>query len=276
MHDNQLILADVHTHIYDCFDLGRFFDSAIQNFATVAGKFEKSEKFVSILFLTETQNDNYFEFLRQAAQDGSRSIPGWAVNLTEEGCSVSVARSNGQQIFLVAGSQVVVEEDLEVLALATPERVPDGLPLQKVINEVIRSGGLPVIPWGFGKWMGRRGKILEALLQSNEFPSLFLGDNSGRPSFWSYPPYFEQAAAKQIKILPGTDPLPFESEADRVGRFGFSTYGLLDPQHPARDLKQILLNPNAQLQAYGALENPLRFIRNQIAMQIVKRTRKKL
>lgn len=276
MYNNQLILADVHTHIYDCFDLDKFFDAAVQNFAAIAYECEKSEKFLPILFLTETQSDHYFEFLYQMAQQGGGSIPGWMVNLTGESCSVCVTSATGQQMLLIAGSQIVVEENLEVLALATSERIPDGLPLQKVINKVNDNGGLPVIPWGFGKWIGRRGKILEALLQSNEFPTLFLGDNAGRPSFWKNSPYFKQAVAKQIKILPGTDPLPFASETNRAGRFGFWTHGSLDPQYPAKHLKQILLDPSTQLQAYGALENPLRFVRNQIAMQIVKRTRKKI
>lgn len=273
-HIKQFILADTHVHIYDCFDLEIFFRSAYYNFQNAVCQ-KDLERFQAVLFLTETSNENYFEQLRQSAQNGENPIEGWSIRLTEEDCSLCIAHPEEQEIFIIAGSQIIVEEDLEVLALATTKRLPDGLPLAKVIHEVIHNEGIPIIPWGFGKWMGRRGKILSRLLRDNRFPILFLGDNSGRPSFWSYPPHFTQAEIQQIRILPGTDPLPFPSEVDRPGRFGFSVQGSLDPQRPASGLKQLLLSPDIQLQAYGPLESPFQFFRNQIAMQIVKRTRKK-
>ncbi|NJR57498.1 MAG: hypothetical protein HC769_00735 [Cyanobacteria bacterium CRU_2_1] len=272
-YSDPLILADAHTHIYDCFDPSAFFNSAFNNFEVLSRQ-QGSEAFQAVLFLTETRSENYFEQLYQAAQDGSNPIAGWSIHLTEEDRSLYITNSAHQGIFLVAGSQIVVEEDLEVLALATTKRLPDGLPLANVIHQVVDHEGIPTIPWGFGKWMGRRGKILSELLQDDRVPSLFLGDNSGRPSFWSDPPHFKQAIARKIRILPGTDPLPFDSETDRAGRFGFAVPGSLDVKRPAAHLKQLLLDPNAQVQPYGALETPFRFFRNQVAMQIVKRTRK--
>ena len=62
---------------------------------------------------------------------------------------------------------------------------------------------------GFGKWIGRRGAVLQKLLATHNYPYLFLGDNSGRPSFWSKPHYFQLAKKQAIRILPDTDPLPF-------------------------------------------------------------------
>lgn len=272
--ESQLVLADAHVHIYNCFNLKDFCNSALSNFGRAAYN-QKIDDFQSVLLLTETSNESYFEQLHQSAQSGKNPIEGWSINLTEEACSLRITNSANQSLFIIAGSQIIVEEDLEVLALATTQRLPDGLPLAKVIHEVVHYNGIPVIPWGFGKWMGRRGKLLSELLEGS-LPVLFLGDNSGRPNFWVYPPHFIQAKARQFHVLPGTDPLPFRSEVDRPGRFGFSMQGSLDPHRPAASLKQRLLDPNLQIQTYGSLENPFRFFRNQISMQIVKRTRKKL
>jgi hypothetical protein len=299
----QLILADAHTHIYDCFDLTRFLDSALFNFRTIANQKKYNAPYVGVLFLTETSNDYYFQHFstgKSVINGGSRgeaSVPvinapshffkkiqdnyhrnsqiisNWSFQNTSEESSLYAVNAEQQGLFLIAGRQIVTSENLEVLALAINDDFKDGQPLERIIPEVIERGGIPVIPWGFGKWIGARGQILTTLLKRQTFPTLFLGDNGGRPTFWGTVPHFKQAAQLGLKILPGSDPLPFASEDWRPGSFGFSLWGHLDPKEPSKSMKQLLLDPNAHLQAYGSLEHPFRFLRNQIAMQLRKRQR---
>jgi hypothetical protein len=270
---DQVLIVDAHTHIYDCFSLTDFLNSATQNFSDIAKEKRVDLPHSSILLLTETSRDHYFKTLKEGVQSGQLSVSGWQFQCTDEACSLYAVNQELGGIFIIAGSQVVSSEDLEVLALMTDYRWPDGLPFEQIINEVIQQGGVPVIPWGFGKWIGRRGTIVGKVLEQSDDGRLFLGDNSGRPAFWSYSPIFEQARKKGIPILPGTDPLPFSREASRAGRYGFSVSGQFDGKRPAESLKRILTQANQRPAPYGELENPFQFVRNQIEMQLVKRRR---
>ena len=171
----------------------------------------------------------------------------------------------------MAGRQIVTKEKLEVLALTTDRPFEEGTPIQDTLESVLSVGGIPVIPWGFGKWWGKRGKILTDLLQSQTAPGFSLGDNSGRPGFLPYPSQFEQAQKKGIRILPGSDPLPFPTEYWRPCSVGFAVTGKLHDETPATDLRAILKNPNSAFFPYMQLEHWPRFFKNQLAMQIAKR-----
>jgi hypothetical protein len=274
-----LILVDAHVHIYDCFNLEAFFGAALKNFQASAQRQGHVNHFQSILLLTETQSDHYFRQLAQLAQEGNglkqQKVGQWSIHATQEDCSLYVENSQGQRIYLMAGRQVVTSENLEVLALLTTQTFDEGSTLEKTIDAVISSGGIPVLPWGVGKWIGHRGTLLNRLLEHNPFSALFLGDNGGRPVFWPVPPLFKQARQKGLQILPGTDPLPFADESRRPGSFGFAIEGVLNSDQPAESLKQMLLDSTSSIQSYGTREQPLRFLRNQVSIQIVKRTRSK-
>jgi hypothetical protein len=160
---------------------------------------------------------------------------------------------------------------LEVLALFVDGDFTDGESLKETVLEVADMGGIPVLPWGPGKWLGRRGKIVEDAIGARDFPAFFLGDNGNRPSFWPRPRLLSLADQKGIAVLPGSDPLPFSSEASRPGSFGFSLTGAVNPHQPGTDLKRLLLKGEFFPKAYGSLEKPLRFVANQLKMQLSKR-----
>ena len=272
--NNQLIIADAHVHIYDCFDLDHMLNSALNNFQYISESKGYQDNFTGILFLTETSNQNKFNQLRDYTITKDELIKNklktWNLSQTQENVSLSVCNQLDRRIFLIAGRQIVTAENLEVLALITNQNFEDGLPLKVTIQKIISAGGIPVLPWGVGKWMGRRGKLLNNLLAENNFPTLFLGDNGGRPVFWSRPSYFQQAETKGLQILPGTDPLPLISESSRPGSFGFAIQDSLNLEKPGAHIKQMLLEPNKSLEPYGRLENPFGFIRNQLAIRSEK------
>jgi hypothetical protein len=89
------------------------------------------------------------------------------------------------------------------------------------------------------------------------------------------PAHLRWARDNGVRNLPGTDPLPFGDEITRVGSFGLAVRGILNSRYPARDMKLILGHPETELYPYGALERPLRFVRNQARMQLEKLRRRR-
>jgi len=136
------------------------------------------------------------------------------------------------------------------------------------------------LPWGFGKWWFRRGRIVSKLLQSHvtrhvERPCLFLGDNGGRLRALPRPRLFGRAETEHVYTLPGSDPLPFVSHERRAGSYGFAFSSQLDYSRPAEKIVQLLRDIDEQPMTFGRLEGPLPFIRNQVAMQLRKRFRRR-
>jgi hypothetical protein len=268
-----LILVDAHVHIYASFKLAHFFRSASENFLRNA----HTDSFTAFLFLTETSSESWFRQLMGFAEEeqivGDAGGATWTVHRTGEPESLRVTGPGGPVLFIVAGRQIVTRESLEVLALGTAESFADGLALSQVVDRVRSTGALPVIPWGFGKWLGNRGATLTRYIESKTAGDLFLGDNSGRPSLWPEPFHFKLARQKGIRILPGSDPLPMASQAWRPGSYGFSFHASLSADSPWRSVKAAFLDGSFNPRPYGAREKPYRFIRNQILMQLQKRRR---
>ena len=100
-----------------------------------------------------------------------------------------------------------------------------------------------------------------------------LGDNSGRLAFWLEPAEFSLARRRGFRILPGSDPLPFASEVSRAASYGLAVAGELSDTDPAGDMLTLLSDPAIRITPFGRLEGPVRFLRNQLAMQWVKRRR---
>ena len=260
-------LCDSHVHIYDCFDLGLFFDSAWHNFYQQAKLLSSQTDFSSVLLLTEAKQDQWFSKLGQNESPAGS----WTFHKTSESCSLFAQNADGHKILVINGRQIVTSENLEVLALATASELPDGSPINSVVEWVINNNAIPVIPWGFGKWWGIRGKVLSRLLDSFPADELFLGDNSGRPWLLGKPGHFSVAEREQRHILPGSDPLPFPSESRRPGSVGFFFTGTVDNNTPAKCLRDSIKDPNTTIGTYMHCERLFPFFRYQVAMQVKKR-----
>lgn len=273
---NRLIIVDAHVHLYDCFDIELLLDSAFSNFQEEADQPKAGLPFSGVLFLAETKTKDWFHHqCQQAITEPFRGgrAGRWSFQLTKEGLSLFARLSEQKELYIIAGRQIRTAENLEVLALGTIQNFEFGTPLEDLIQKISRSGAIPVIPWGVGKWLGRRGILVKDLLKNNNIPLFFLGDNGNRPLFWPKPRLFKQAEESGLCVLPGSDPLPFPSEIKSVGRFGFKLFGSIDPEYPFRDIKKLLLNPTAKPQAYGSLESPGRFFWNQVRMKWLKKGR---
>ena len=272
--------VDAHVHLHSCYDPDDLLQNAYDNLSAVAtGRSEQAGRKAYFLLLAECAPDDCFGALRALADRPSASngasslrLRRWAVAPTEEAISV-VARQAQRELFIVAGRQVACREGLEVLVLGTTHRFDDGQPIRDVLRQSEALGVPRVIPWGPGKWFFRRGRLLNALVEEFRKPTLFLGDEGGRPVFWGYPQHFTHAARLGVRDLPGTDPLPFPHDVEKVGRMGIKVAIDLDPARPAASLLRALTQVEAPLERFATLEPPLRFVRNQIGMQLRKRLR---
>jgi hypothetical protein len=248
-------IVDGHVHIYDCFSVPDLLDAAWRNISSLAGA-QGLRSFSGVLLLAETAREHVFARLKQEQRAGR-----WSIRPTMESDLALVANGPAGSLLLVAGRQLETAEGLEVLALVTPETFPDGWSIQHAVESVERSGAVPVIPWGAGKWLGRRGAVLREVV--NTRADLFLGDNGGRPWFWPGPAW--QFAGRPL--LSGTDPLPIPGEEKRVGSAGFILEVALGSEKPASQLRNLLSSGNSMPISYG---NPIglsAFIRNQMRLR---------
>jgi hypothetical protein len=266
------ILIDAHAHLYDCFDRTTFFDAALNNFRHAAQLRGLPDDTPGCLMLAETSKDHAFSSLiDQRELDAGR----WRFDATQDGRSLTASQQGRNALTVIAGRQIVTREGLEVLALCCNETFTDGLAIEDTIAKVIEADALPVLPYGVGKWSGKRGEIIRNLLTSPLTDKLLLGDNAGRLAMAGEPKLFAAARKKGVWTLPGTDPLPFPSEALGVGRFGLILDGGIDTAQPATSIKTKLSTLNAQPPAFGRANGPVPFLRLQLAMQVRKRLRKK-
>lgn len=266
--DTGALLVDAHVHIYPCFDINKLLDAALYNFGRAAKKLGLNHGYTGVLLLAETSRDNWFQ--RASMLDASGR---WQIEKTLDKTVLQARQltDNAEKksiIYIMSGRQVITAEGLELLALVTRSTFEDGLSLTSTLSAVRDQDAIPVLPWAVGKWLGKRGKILSVLLKTEAHSDLCLGDNSGRPVFWRNPSHFKQAKTINMRVLPGTDALPFSNETGRVGSFGFMIKGKLSTMQPATDFKQLLRNKTLPITAYGQLEMPLRFVINQLRLRI--------
>jgi hypothetical protein len=269
------ILADAHVHIYQVFDAAKLLTAALTNFKRAAERQRISRPWRAFLFMAEAAGEDWFSRFSLMAtgtdQGSGEKIGTWAFKKTREEWSLRGESQEGDILYLVAGRQIKAIANLEVLALGTRERFPEGLPLRELVQAIGKTGALAVLPWGVGKWLGARGLMIKQLLQDPEVPRFFLGDNRNRPVFWPRPALFAEAAGRGIKTLPGSDPLPLPGHFALPGSYGFSLEGPLNPDYPWRSIQELLLDSDKLLRSYGRQAGPFDFLGTQVRLKVGKR-----
>jgi hypothetical protein len=240
-------------HVHPAFDEERFLSAACENLS-------RHGEGVPVLLLAEMAGANVFARWR------SGNAP-WEVTLTDEPHSLflrkhSTLNLQPSTLLVVAGRQIITAERIEVLALLTARQFPDGKPLEQTVQEVEEASAIPVLPWGVGKWLGRRGREVAALTARRR---VFLGDNAGRPLGWPAPGLFSEQ-----RVLPGTDPLRLRSQERVVGTYGFVLSCMLDRARPARSIREALQRLKAGPSVVGRRTGPVGFLRQQLGLRLVK------
>ena len=256
--------VDAHVHLHRLEDVPRTFDSAIVNFRRNG---PGTGGLTGVLLLTQMSRERVFEALRATS-----SVGDWRIDTVPGEPESLIASRNEARLALVCGRQVRSDNGLEVAAYGTMNAFPDGRSFDDCLRSVVASGALAAVPWGFGKWIGRRGEIIRAAFELAREAGVFLGDSGSRNALLPEPALLREGRHAGLRVLPGTDPFPFGGDFRRVGSFGF--LALVGPDcltAPWRTLRGWLERQTSSPQAYGRPSGPLRFAVNQFGMQLYNR-----
>jgi hypothetical protein len=239
------IQVDSHVHIYPEYDIGAFIGRGLQ-VARSAGS-------PLLLLLAEGYGHHYFSALTRWMTGVDASLPeglsqetlrGVPIRPTSESWSLAIPGADSPGLFLISGRQLISSENLEVLVIGlepghpATESPARERPARELIRGGLEAGGIAVLPWGFGKWLGKRGAVVKGLCALKEFsghPFFFVGDILARGWPWPRPRVFDQ-----VRVLPGTDILPLPGDESRLASYGFRLQGNFDGSTPCGSLMQLL------------------------------------
>ncbi len=249
------IIIDTHVHAHKVHEIANLLDSAYSNFLSQASKVSNND-FIGVLFVYALkENDNVKSIFSGEGASGS-----WIFKQIDD---ITIEASIVQKKLLIkTGYQVISREGIEILILADSAKELYGKDMEVIIESALNQKSLVILPWGVGKWLGNRGKIINQVVQ--KFGTrIFLGDNSARPWFWQVVPQFKLAKSLNVKILNGSDPLPVINEERIVG-----ASGVLCQQDNKEDLNLFELLSNQTSRNYGKMESAYRFFINQIKLRL--------
>ncbi len=263
-----MLIIDAHVHIYDCFNMELFFDSAFANFRKQAVLLQCEHDFCGVLLLAEKTEQNVFCSLAESLKHTKENKAGrWKIFETDEPFTLKLATPSGETLFLVQGRQLNSSEGLEVLSLVSDKEVRENLPLDVIVKEIIHKQGIPVIPWAFGKWFGKRGDVLKSFISRGSKRPFFLGDNGGRPSLYFPGILSQHKKNKCFKMVSGSDPLPLKNEEHRVGSFGVYVETRPDITGIGRQIYKLTQDPDCRFISYGNALGLKGFLRNQFLLR---------
>ncbi len=254
------IYCDTHVHCYDFSEIDALLSFAYSN---VRARGFDTQADQLILFFTDGRDDKTWANLTSAMQN-TGGLEQWQLKSTPCDKTLSVTHSQtNAQITLVAGRQINSSERLEFLVLGFAGDDQDGDDAEQIV-EKFSNDYLLITPWGVGKWLFSRGALLSGLLE--RFRSgLFLGDNGGRPWFWTYVPHFRQT--KQT-IFNGSDPLPIKGEISRVASFGVKINIKMSEQANATQLIDLLKDESVCKENFGRPLSAFAFLRSRFALAL--------
>lgn len=259
---NKLVLVDSHVHFYDVRSVVTALDSAVGNFRRVS----RSGFVNGILLLAQGDRERVFEQLVEGTKTGK-----WVIRPSIDEPQSLIAITENARLALICGRQVRTSEGLEVQCVGTTKDFPDGLSLAEALETMHSSVGLTVIPWGLGKWTGRRLELLQELLNWIEPGAVFLGDSGGRLGLIDAPPLLVAAERMGFRILPGSDPFPLFADIARIGSYGFYAELELSQRDPWRVLRDWLRSRPSSPLAYGRPMALGRFLLNQGGIRVYQR-----
>lgn len=257
-------LVDAHVHVYPEADVSVLLGSAWANFSAAATALGSAD-FSAVIMLAESRGHRWFDRTLECG-----AVPaGWSVSRCHDSVLAVHGASFGTPgMLIVRGLQVVTAEGIEVLSLGTSGEIPDRLDLEETLRLSAASAAFTVLPWGVGKWLGRRGRLVTRAIESSAPNALLVGDNGGRPAFWPEPGAIADARRRSIPVLSGTDPLPVPGDERRAGSFGVWLRGSIDRGDPLHWLRERLV-PGAghAVRAYGQPLGTGDFVRGQLALR---------
>ncbi len=263
---------DSHVHLDYLENFPVMLDSCLYNFAGIRQSVQGGTPLTGMLLLAEIQGQDIAANLLEYAQKEciSKGDFSWRIGMTSEPGSLLCVNERGDSLFCVLGTQVNSLEKVEILQFGPTPKVP-GQPLQDYLSVSSNPGQkLIIAPWGVGKWLGRRGRLIRNMLEQKKERFFALGDNGNRPGWWFFVPQFTVALEHNIPVLRGTDPLFLTGQLQRVGTFGHIMDHTLDPDFPLQSLCAHLQGGPEKRKPYGNLQKTIPFLRSQAALRRAK------
>lgn len=252
------LLADTHGHLGPRHDPMRLLHGARDRLNVLARASGASE-YRLILCLLDRAGHSALDVISNSKQrDGFESFPCPA---DPEAFRIRFP-DGGQDLWICLGRQVATAERLELLVLGHRPEVPDGLSLRETLSALRGSGsGVLVLPWAFGKWTGRRGGLVRALLAEEPPESLLLGDSSLRPGGLPESRLLAFGRGRGFRIAAGSDPLPPAGEESAAGTYASELDADWEDERPTASLVRALTDPRIALQTAGERSTPWTVLR---------------
>ena len=224
-----MIFFDAHVHLYPQFEL----DVLLTAFASHADIFARDADVLAMAVMLrgfQPTLDSVFEPFK------GRNLRGWTIEESEEKCFL--ATDGSHRIFMLPARQVAAKERIEALGYFGDAEVPDGLPLEETVERLGDAGYQPVIAWGLGKWLFKRGPVVASALESagKAGKPLPVCDCALRPTFWPTPKHYKRAVELGGFVLYGSDPLPRIGDEYSAGCYATVIDASFDVSAPATSL----------------------------------------
>lgn len=268
--NNHLLAVDSHVHLHDWLHFVPMLDSALSAFTRAVSQHKNTNVFSGILVLTEPVGRDTFPRLKtqlETSEDQCRLNSNWHLEATGEDLTIAACHVTGARIYLVSGQQIVTRENLEVLSIYTPQSINDRLNIRETIKEVEKFGGFPVLPWGVGKWLFGRGKLVSCLIEEKKKQRFGIGDNGSRPTFWQHVPQFALARKHDLPLLHGSDPLRVSEARRSAGSSGDLIICPFDSRYPGKSLVNALKENSYERISFREPEKAGHFFKDQIALR---------
>lgn len=251
----MILHADTHVHVYPEFDPRAVFTRALQNLGAGSGR-------DAGILLTEREGDHWFRDLLE----NPKALPqGLHAEPLPDGSALWLGNDADQRLLVVPGRQFVSRERVEVLCLTRDLAEGDGTAASGLIESIRAAGGVPVLPWSPGKWLGSRGRTVRALVASASPGQLVMGDIAMRPRVGIEPAAFRLARSRGIGLVAGTDPLPLPGDESIIGRYGVAID--CDPDHLVDGIRAGLTDPAEDIPLIGRRSPVLQSLRRWIALK---------
>ncbi|NNL86413.1 MAG: hypothetical protein HKP27_12205 [Myxococcales bacterium] len=261
------IFVDAHVHFHERDTARDVIEHALQRAEALGGR-------LALLF-ADPLGESGFSRFQEAASASAFTLEntGEAESFVLRHAKEQLAGGLGHDVAVCRGRQWVSREGIEVLHLLAPLDTSEAslererLPLDQLLAALSPRTGVVVLPWGFGKWLGRRRSLLrvegrKALASGS---TLFSGDIRARCWPWSSP----LRTLPELRVLPGADPLPLPGGFREIGRYVFSTD--VDPEQPPAAALRGALAGDAELHVAGGRQSLLAAIAGQLRYRWYRR-----
>ena len=241
-------------------------DAAVHNLDRVRSTMGVAPGTPDVLWLVEDLNERGAERLLARKEFGSR----WELAGSDGVCLRLARFRDGRRVTLILGRQVRTADDLEVLVVGIAGPIEARRPLDETIESGLEQEALVMLPWGFGKWTGSRGRSVEQAYWRYAPHGLRLADTGARTGVLRQPPVFARSIADGRPVLAGSDPFPFPDQLAAIGRHGFVLDGVpADPDWG--DLHRAVAELDEQPRRFGRRLGFAEFVRLQWKIQMKKR-----